>query len=142
MTESLGYWVTRWLNHWPVMSHTGMYYHMLTLTDIYWHLLTIVDTYLQPIITWRPNSQNGFNNNNKKYSETKKRSCYERLKSTQNWADRKNVCKATFFFSSYFFFLNELVSIATKTPAITNRKLSLFYIIWCTTTPSFENWLN
>ena len=81
----MGNWVTGWLSHWMTESLIDW---LLTPTDTYWHLLPQTDTYWQPIITRRPNSQKWTRqddkttrqqDNNTTNSETKKRSCYERL---------------------------------------------------------------
>ena len=102
MTESPDDWVTGWLSHWMteplddwLQTRTDTYWHLLTLTDIYWCLLTLTDAYwhlLTPndtnrhILTTNHYYKTKFTkvDKNKKEnkttnSETKKRSCYERL---------------------------------------------------------------
>ena len=59
-----------WVNGWPT---SDMYWHLLTPTDIYWHILTTYYYYLEDQI--HKSGGDNYTTN----SETKKRSCYERL---------------------------------------------------------------
>ena len=73
--------------YWHILIHTDIYWHLLTCTDTYWHILTRTDTYWH-LLTYTVNLSLLQDNIRKMASttttksETKKRSCYERLINT------------------------------------------------------------
>ena len=68
--------------YWHVLTHTDTNWHTLTHTDMYWLVLTCIDTLksqndqICKMGKWTTNAWP----NDPTNSETKKRSCYERLK--------------------------------------------------------------
>ena len=91
LTVTYTYWhvLTRTDTYWHVMTCTDMYWHILTHTDMYWYILTPRNTYRHILKTEDQILQNGSTTTTTKTSETKKRSCYERLKSHINTMHRK-----------------------------------------------------
>ena len=67
--------------NWHFLTSTDTYWHILTHTDMYWYILTPRNTYRHILKTEDQILQNGSTTTTTttKTSETKKRSCYERL---------------------------------------------------------------
>ena len=123
MTESLDDWVTGWLSHWMTESLDDWfirwpshwvtdYWHILTPTDTNWHILT-TNHYYKTKFTKVDKTTKTTNTN----SETKKRSCYERLKQKAKRTNNKKNERGR----TCFTFVNFLKYVQIK--CSNNRKL-------------------